>query len=80
MGKKKQTPEQIICKLREAEIFLAQGQSAPLGQPQVGSDRANLTPPKIHHLGNQYSPKVKKRKSGPEPAFQFGEIILLLTE
>ena len=29
MSKKRHTPEQIISKLREAEILLSQGQSVP---------------------------------------------------
>ena len=36
MGKKKHAPEQIIGKLREAEVLLAQGQTVPQVSRQLG--------------------------------------------
>lgn len=36
MGKKRHTPEQIIAKLREAEIALAKGQTVPVVCRQIG--------------------------------------------
>ena len=36
MGRKKHTPEQIIGKLREAEVLLAQGQTVPQVSRRLG--------------------------------------------
>ena len=36
MGRKRQTPEQIIGKLREAEIVLSQGKTVPHACKQIG--------------------------------------------
>ena len=36
MSKKRHTPEQIISKLREAEILLSQGQSVPVACKRIG--------------------------------------------
>lgn len=36
MGKKRHTPEQIIGKLREAEVLLSQGKTVPLACRQIG--------------------------------------------
>ena len=35
MSKKRHTPEQIISKLREAEILLSQGQSVPVACKRI---------------------------------------------
>ena len=36
MSKKRHTPEQIISKLREAEILLSQGQGVPVACKRIG--------------------------------------------
>ena len=41
---KKHTPEEIIGKLREAEIVLAQGETTADGLPPAIDQRANLLP------------------------------------
>ena len=35
MSKKRHTPEQIISKLREAEVLLSQGQSVPVAYKRI---------------------------------------------
>jgi len=39
MGRKRHTPEEIIGKLREAEVGLAKGQTIPQGYRTLGADR-----------------------------------------
>ena len=45
MGRKRHTPEQIIGKLREAELELAKGQTADSAREAPGSRRRTDRPP-----------------------------------
>ena len=42
MARRKYTPEQIISKLREVEVALAQGGDSILGSPRYRGHRSNL--------------------------------------
>ncbi|MFH1662682.1 MAG: hypothetical protein ABH934_02010 [Chloroflexota bacterium] len=44
MARKIYTPEQIINKLREAEIYLSQGSSIGEASRKIGGNRADLLP------------------------------------
>jgi hypothetical protein len=44
MTKKTYTPEQIINKLREAEVHLSQGSSIGEASRKIGGNRADLLP------------------------------------
>ena len=44
MPSKKHTPEQVINKLREAEVVLAQGRTVAEASRQIRSDGADILP------------------------------------
>ena len=64
MAKRRHRPEQVINKLREAEVAIAEGSTVAIALPPDRSDRADLLPLAQRVRGSQDRPGQAPEASG----------------
>jgi transposase-like protein len=78
MPRKRTTPEQIICKLREAEVLLSQGQTVAQASKQLAvSDQTNYR--WRREFGGMRTSQVRKLKDLEKENVRLKKLVAILS-